>query len=340
MSFAHPSYFYGLLLLLPLTYFLWKSELIYRQRLKLLVAAERWHYALQGPAKKLPWKSIGLQLISVSLLILALAQPRWGFQWKDVKKQGADVMIALDISRSMNATDVNPNRLQRAKREIRDLLQVAHGDRVGLLLFAGVGFVQCPLTYDKKALELFLEEAHSELIPIQGTSLTQAISLGMGALEQGGDAGAAGKAMILISDGEDQDSEPLEKADEAQEKGVVIHTVSLGKEGAPIPLPDGGFMKDESGQMVVTKPQTEILRAIAQKTSGQFLQLDAGLGGLEALYQQYIRPKLQEREQSQREKIWNEVQYLFVALAILVFWLDHLGLVLRQRSDESQSPKL
>ncbi|HYX35862.1 MAG TPA: VWA domain-containing protein [Oligoflexus sp.] len=332
MSFGTPHYLWLLLLLIPMLWGLLAIQKRYERRLQLLARRDFQPLLLPSWALQRPWLSWVLLLLAAACLLLALARPRLGFEWKDVKKHGADVIIVLDVSRSMNAADINPSRLVRAKREILDLLKVVQGDRLGLVLFAGVGFIQCPLTQDMQALELFLEQVDSDSIPVQGTSMGQAIRLGMQALQAGTEAGSVGKAMILISDGEDQETDPLVAAQTAADQGVVIHTISVGGQGAPIPLPDGGFLKDESGGLVVSKPDETILRQIAEATSGHFLRSVTGDFGLDRLYRESIRPPLKETEQSQRERVWNEVHHWLTGLAAFFLLSESLYRRCRTRS--------
>jgi Ca-activated chloride channel family protein len=191
-----------------------------------------------------------------------------------------------------------------------------------------------------KALELFLEQVDSDSIPVQGTSMGQAIRLGMQALEDGTEAGSVGKAMILISDGEDQETNPLAAAKSAFDQGIVIHGISVGGQGAPIPMPDGGFLKDSSGGLVVSKPDETMLRQIADATGGHFLRSETGDFGLDRLYQDSIRPPLKENEQSQRERVWNEIHPVMTGLAALVLLSEVLyrRWRMRQRAAASTLP--
>ncbi|HET9237779.1 MAG TPA: VWA domain-containing protein [Oligoflexus sp.] len=339
MSFARPELLWLLLLLIPLSFALVFIQKRYERRLQLLTRREFQPLLLPAWALRKPWFSWVLILTAVAALILALARPRYGFEWKDVKKHGADVVIVLDVSRSMNAADIDPSRLVRAKREIMDLMKVVHGDRLGLVLFAGVGFIQCPLTQDMNAFSLFLEQVDSDSIPVQGTSMGQAIRLGMQALQDGTEAGSVGKAMILISDGEDQDTDPLVAAKAAAGQGIAIHTISVGGQGAPIPLPDGGFLKDESGSLVVSHPDETILRQIAEASGGHFLRSETGEFGLDRLYRESIRPPLKETEQSQRERVWNEVHPWLTGLAIFLFLSEVLQRQWRSRKRRPEAAR-
>jgi Ca-activated chloride channel family protein len=336
MSFAKPQYLWLLLLLVPLLFGLLVIQKRYEQRLQLLTRRDFQSLLLPRWALRKPWFSWVLILLAVASMLLALARPRYGFEWKDVKKYGADVVIVLDVSRSMNAADINPSRLVRAKREIMDLLKVVRGDRLGLVLFAGVGFIQCPLTQDMNAFALFLEQVDSDSIPVQGTSMGQAIRLGMQALQEGTEATSVGKAMILISDGEDQDTDPLAAAKAASEQGIVIHTISVGGQGAPIPLPDGGFLKDDDGSLVVSRPDETILRQIAEASAGHFLRSETGDFGLDRLYRESIRPPLKETEQSQRERVWNEIHYALSGLAGFLLLVELLHRRWRSRNRDTE----
>lgn len=302
MNWAQPSWLY-LLLLLPLVAALtWWSEQKYRRRLSLW-----WGPAVPVRERTARWLApLALRLLGLAALICALAQPRWNFEWKDVRRQGADVVIALDVSRSMTAADVTPSRLERAKREIKDLLALSRGDRLALVIYSGVAFIQCPLTHDLQAFQLFLDQAGVDSLPVQGTSLGQALQFAGKALDEGSEQDSKGRAVILISDGEDHEGRAVELAKDLGGRGIAIHTIGVGGQGAPIPLADGGFLKDSAGQMVVSRPNTKILKEIAEAGGGQFVQAADGNFELERIYQTAIRPDLKSGEHQTRERIWIE----------------------------------
>ncbi len=261
------------------------------------------------------------QALAAALIVIALAEPRWGFEWQEVKRKGVDIMVALDVSQSMKAQDISPSRLGRAKREIIDLMRMLKGDRLGLIAFAGVGFVQCPLTTDYKAVEMFLSHLEEDLIPIQGTSLNDAIKLGVKSLSTSSELASAGKAIILITDGEDQDSSPLDEARKAKEADIKIFTIGMGKEdGAPIPLASGGFKKDSRGNLVITKLSDTMLKQIAETTGGRYVRSTSGDLDLKSIYENGIKGgSLKEGEISQsRQKLWYERGPFFAAAAMLV----------------------
>src|SRR5262249_13856998 len=184
-------------------------------------------------------------------LVVALAGPMWGFRWQEVHRQGIDLIVALDTSRSMLATDVKPNRLARAKLAVQDVLQELHGDRIGLVAFAGSAFAQCPLTLDYGAFAQSLDAVEVGIIPKGGTSLAAAIDTSLDAFE-----GRQGnhQALMIITDGEDHEGKVEEATKRAAERGVKIYTVGIGTpEGELLPVESGGFVKDRSGQVVKSR---------------------------------------------------------------------------------------
>lgn len=319
MNWAQPQLLM-LFLLLPLAAALaWAAERRYRRRLM------RWRSAARGGVWSRAFsRGLCLRLLALAAIVTALAQPRWNFTWQEVKRQGADVVIALDVSRSMSAADVSPSRLERAKREIQDLLSLSRGDRLGLVLYSGVAFIQCPLTHDLGALRLFLEQAGIDSLPVQGTSLSQALQAAGKALADGAEEGSHGQAIILISDGEDHEGEAIAVAKDLAEKNIVIHAIGVGGQGAPIPLPEGGFLKDASGELVVSRPNEAVLKEIAGVAGGQFVRAADGNFELDRIYATAIRPDLREGEHSTREKVWIERHYWLSALAAFFLLIDGL----------------
>jgi Ca-activated chloride channel family protein len=196
------------------------------------------------------------------------------------------------------------------------------------------------LTHDLGAFELFLDHVNFESLPLQGTSLSEALKASAKALEDGSEAETKGKAVILISDGEDHEGQAIEVAKGLAERGIVIHTIGVGgQEGAPIPLADGGFMKDASGHMIVSQPNESILKSIAEAGHGRFVRAANGDFDLAETYSQFIRPDLKEGEHSSREKIWQEQHQGFSALSLLLFSLDAIWIFARLRSRKSQNLK-
>ena len=204
-------------------------------------------------------------VVAVLCLALALGGPMWGFRWEEVRRQGIDLVIAIDTSRSMLATDVKPNRLARAKLAVQDLVAELHGDRVALVAFAGSAFLQCPLTLDYGAFTQSLDAVEVGLIPRGGTALTAAIDTSLDAFE--GRQGS-NQAVVLITDGEDHEGDVKEAAKRASERGVKIYAVGIGTtEGELIPA-ESGYVKDRAGQVVKSRLDEETLKQVAVATGG------------------------------------------------------------------------
>ncbi len=271
-------------------------------------------------SRRRQWVKAGMLTGAVFFVVLALARPRWGFQWEEVKRFGVDILIALDVSESMLAQDVQPNRLERAKHEVQDLIRMLEGDRVGLVAFAGVSFLQCPLTLDYGAVELFLDNLDTDLIPVPGTAIGEAIRTATAAFNR---TERKSKALILITDGEDHSGDALEAARAAKKEGIKIFTIGIGKpEGAPIPnRKGGGFIKDRKGNLVLTKLDETTLQKIALETGGGYVRSVTGDLDLEKIYREEIR-KIEGKDLSSiRRKRWEErfQWFLLVALLLLAF---------------------
>ncbi len=259
--------------------------------------------------------------LAVFWLITALAGPQWGFHWEEVKRRGIDIVMALDVSRSMLVEDVKPNRLERAKLAIKDLIPLLRGDRVGLVAFAGTSFLQCPLTVDYDAFTLTLDEMTTETIPRGGTAIAQAIRTSIKAFEHSAEGA---RALVLITDGEDQEDDPLAAAQEAAKAGVKIFCVGIGTtEGELIPMTDEQghqtFIKDRQGRTVKSRLEEKPLQRIALETGGSYVRATATSLGLDLLYRDQMARLDQHETKSLLQKQYeHRFQWpLAVALALL-----------------------
>jgi Ca-activated chloride channel family protein len=227
------------------------------------------------------WRS-ALRVGALALLILAAARPQWGVGEVEVEQEGIDIVIALDISRSMLAEDIAPDRLSRAKAELAGLIDSLDGDRVGLVFFAGAAFPQCPLTIDYAAARLFLSQADPTMISAQGTSLAIAVAT---ALELFDDDGGRSRVILAVTDGEDFEGGLAPLREELSDKGVALYAVGIGtSDGAPIPLLDDygrrqGFVRDRDGKVVISRLEEADLISIVQSTGGVYAR--TGRGGLD-----------------------------------------------------------
>ena len=272
-------------------------------------------------------------MLAFILLVLSLARPRWGYEWKEVPKGGVDILVALDLSTSMLATDITPSRLERAKREVLDLLNLLEGDRIGIITFAGIVHNHCPLTSDYRLAHLFVNRISTDLMPVQGTKIGDAVNGAIDTLEKYSKADSQGKAIILITDGEDHETKPLEAAAKAKEKGIRLFVIGIGgEEGAPIPLSDGGFKKDLNGQMILSKLDEQTLKQMALTTGGIYVRSTSGDMDLDYIYKQGIRQNVADATYgSDKQRIWYERYQWFVLAAFLLLLLEFLFNDLRKK---------
>ena len=260
-------------------------------------------------------------VLAVIMLVLALMQPQWGATWETVQRRGIDVIVAVDVSRSMLATDIKPTRLERAKRAILDLLTMMQGDRIGLIAFSGKAFLECPLTLDYGAAKMFVNELDPQLIPEGGTRIGDAIRKACQAFE--GDV-KKHRALILITDGEDHDSSPLEAAEEARKLGVKIFCIGIGTdEGTPIQITNEAgnksYLKDREGKVVLSRLDYPTLQKIAVETGGTCVRAQASGLELDEIYSKRIAQMEEKDLESRRERRYeHRFQWPLACAALLV----------------------
>ena len=265
-----------------------------------------------------------LFLIGFTFLIFGLCNLQTGSKMQQVKREGADIMVCLDVSNSMLAQDLSPNRLERAKMAIENMIDKLQGDRLGIIVFAGEAYVQLPITTDYSSAKLFLESINTKIVPTQGTNIADAINK---AVESFGKDEGKNKAIVVITDGENNEEateSAVSAAEEASKKNIVIHTIGVGSaEGVPIPnMVDGyavGYKKDNAGNTIVTKLDAKILQEIAEATKGVYVKASSADIGLDA-----ILTKIGELDKKQMEsKMYSDYEdqfqiFLMAALLLLV----------------------
>jgi Ca-activated chloride channel homolog len=272
-----------------------------------------------------PFIKLTFALIALSGLIFALARPQLGSRLEEVKREGVDVVIALDVSNSMNAEDIRPNRLERSKQAIYRLIDKLQGDRVGLVVFAGQAYVQLPVTTDYGAAKLFLSTINTGIIPTQGTAIGSAIDK---AVESLGDSVTHNSAVIVITDGENHEDDALEAAREAAEKGITVHAIGMGSaEGAPIPVYRGknksGFMQDQNGSTVITRLNDLMLQQLADAGNGKYIRASNSDDGINTILNELNAMQKKEFAAKLFTDYDDQFQY-FLALALLFLLLDFL----------------
>lgn len=271
----------------------------------------------QGVDRRRRWRAV-LVLTACALLVTALAGPRYGFRWQEIERKGVDIVIALDCSRSMLASDIQPTRLDRAKREIYDLLTMLQGDRVGLVAFSGTAFLQCPLTIDYTAFYLFLDVLAPDYLPLGGSDLAAAVSVSQQAFDP---QSKADRAIILITDGENTGSgDPMKAVNAAKAAGIKLFCIGVGSnDGVPIPASDGGFKKDARGQIVLSRLDEPLLTRMATGTGGTYVRSVAGDMDLEAVYNDQIRSQMAGTTvESSRKKVWAARYQWPLSFAVLL----------------------
>ena len=279
MSFGAPEWLWGLLLIPLLIALFVRAERRGHRRLQEFVSARLLPQLAATVNRPRRITRFGFQLLGLALALVSLAQPRWGYTFEDVKRKGLDLLIAVDTSRSMLSNDVQPNRLDRVKLAVQDLINELQGDRVGLIAFAGRAFLQAPLTIDYDAVVEAINDLDTKTIPEGGTNISSAITL---ATQSFGKSATGNRALIIFTDGEELSGDAVKTAKEAADAGVRIFTVGVGTpQGSLIPVTgdDGqtAFVKDSAGQVVKSKLDDKRLREIAEATGGFYVHLESGL---------------------------------------------------------------
>jgi Ca-activated chloride channel family protein len=265
-----------------------------------------------------------LQLTAILSGVIMIARPQFGSKIEDVKKQGVEVIIALDVSNSMLAEDIQPDRLTRAKQAISRLVDDLENDKIGLIVFAGDAYIQIPITTDYISAKMFLSAISPNMVPKQGTEIGAAINLGVRSFSPGE---GKSKAMIIITDGENHEDDPVKAAEEASKAGIVIHTVGIGSSnGVPIPMLINGkkdYLKDRDGNIVVTKLDEDILKKIALSTNGNYVRASNSNIGLDEIYDQIKKMKKQDLESTMYTE-YNDQFQIFAAIAFFLLIADYM----------------
>lgn len=261
-------------------------------------------------------------MLVISLMIFALSRPQFGSKLKEVKRKGIELIIALDVSNSMLATDISPNRLERAKQAINDLVSKMRDDRVGMIIFAGDAYTQLPVTNDYVSAKMFLSNISPDIVSKQGTAIGKAINLGSKSFSQ---AEETSKAIVIISDGENHEGDALEAAKAAGEKGILVYTIGMGStQGSLIPKKSGaGFITDKQGNPVTSRMNPEMLNQIATAGGGKYFTASSNNVHLNDLYNE-LRKLEQAAIETQVYSEYDDQYGYFIALALLLLILEHL----------------
>jgi len=265
-----------------------------------------------------------LLITAFVFFILTLSRPQFGSKLEEVKKEGVEVIIALDVSNSMLAEDIQPNRLTRAKQALVRLIDNLENDMIGLIVFAGDAYTQIPVTTDYVSAKMFLSAINTGSVPKQGTAIGAAIDLGIRSFTP---VEGRSRAMIIITDGENHEDDPLPFAGEASKAGIVIHTIGIGSsDGVPIPVPGAGsneYLKDNEGNTVITRLDEEILQKIAASSGGTYVRASNTSIGLEQIFGEIKKLKTSELE-SKMYTEYNDQYQIFAAMALVLLMIEFI----------------
>jgi Ca-activated chloride channel family protein len=322
MRFASP-YMLFLLILIPIFIIILGFSKLQRRKKLSKFAASRFHeYVLQS-FSSFYWnlKNV-LLLLALFFLIIALARPQWGKEVQIVKKEGIDIVICLDVSKSMNAVDIEPNRLARAKDQINLFLDQLRGDRIALIAFAGESFVQCPLTDDYGAAKMFLDLLDTESVGTYGTDIGGALEKAMQLFSQKNKH----KVIVLVSDGEDLAENSIDIAKDAAKQGAMIYSLGIGStEGTTIPIKnendDVTYAKDDAGNIVFTKLDISTLSQLAQIGNGKFYPITPQQSEIFAILQRINQIEKQKFDSREYVRYKERFSY-FVVLALLILLIE------------------
>ena len=324
--FAHPEYFY-FLLVIPVFSFLFIITRINRHRsLRLFGDHALIAQLMPSVSTARPIIKFIIWMLALSFIITALAQPQFGSKLLTSKRKGVELIIALDVSNSMMAEDIKPNRLERAKRAIAKLTERLRDDKLGLIVFAGQAYVQLPITTDYVSAKLFLDAINTSIVPVQGTAIGAAIDMAKKSFTPDF---KGSKAIIVITDGENHEDDAVGAAKSAQKDHIVVHTVGMGlPQGVPIPVigPNGkDFLKDRSNTVVITKLDEKMLTQIANAGGGSYIRANNSEVGLNNLFNEI--EKMEKTTMDSRDYSEYDEQFpLFLSIAFALILLDFMVL--------------
>ena len=325
MRWENPELLLGLWILPFVAWLFIHAELRRRSAARRFVDQQMVRRLMPERGGSRPWIKGGMLLLGVALLIVAAARPRFGGDFEEVSARGVDLFVLLDVSRSMQAEDVAPNRLERAKSDIRDLLKQLASDRVGLIVFAGMAVVQVPLTTDQGFFRMVLDDVDVDSAPRGGTLIGDAIRKAVESLEQRSDRD---QVLVLITDGEDHDSYPEEAAKQAAKRGVKIFTVGLGDAGEGMRIPirgeDGAltYLKDQKGQEVWSQMDERLLKSIALDTRGAYIPAKTRAYDLGQVYSDHLAGLSRGQIHTEKRKRYGEKFQLFLCLGLGLLLLE------------------
>ncbi len=318
--FGNIEYLWGLLIIPLLTVFFVLSRISRKRALKKFGQMEILRQLMPYSSKNRPVLKFIILMLALAFFIVGIARPQFGSKLKTVKREGIELIIALDVSNSMMAEDIQPNRLERAKRAISRLVDRLKDDKIGLIVFAGDAYTQLPITSDYNSAKLFLNSVNTQIVPKQGTAIGAAIDLARRSFTPNGESN---KAIVIITDGENHEDDAVSSAQQAVSEGIVVHTIGMGlPSGSPIPVFRNGqtdYLKDRDGNVVVTKLNEQMLEQISAAGEGIYVRANNAQVGLNALFDEINKMEKQEMEARTYSEYDDQFQYFFaVGLFLLL----------------------
>ncbi len=319
--FGNIEYLWGLLIIPLLTLFFIWSRISRKRALRKFGRENILNELMPYSSKTRPFIKFFVLMLALAFFIVGIARPQFGSKLKKVKREGVELIIALDVSNSMMAEDIQPNRLERAKRAISRLVDRLKDDKIGLIVFAGDAYTQLPITSDYNSAKLFLNSVNTQIVPKQGTAIGAAINLAIRSFTPNG---KANKAIVIITDGENHEDDAVSAAENAVENGIIVHTIGMGlPSGSPIPVLRGGqtdYLKDRDGKVVVTKLNEQMLEKIAVAGNGIYVRANNAQVGLNALFDEINSMEKQEMDTRVYSEYDDQFQYFFaIGLFLLLF---------------------
>lgn len=336
--FVHINYLYALAIIPVLIILFGITRRSRRKALDRFGQKEAVEQLMPNVSKSRPVIKFIIWLLALSSIIVAVAQPQFGSKLQKVKRKGVELMICLDVSNSMLAEDIQPNRLERAKRAISRLIDKLNDDKIGLIVFAGDAYTQLPITTDYSSAKLFLDAVSTKIVPKQGTAIGAAINLAASSFSP---QFKGNKAIIVITDGENHEDDAIGAAKAAADNGIIVHTIGMGlPQGGPIPIYENGqkdYRKDKNGNVVVTKLDEKMLQEIAAAGNGIYVRANNAEVGLNTLFNAIN--KMQQAEiESQVYSDYDDQFQWFIGFAILMLLLDYV--ILERKNKYLKNVKL
>ena len=321
MIFAEPKYLF-LILLIPVFFVIQAVVLKLRKRkIRKFGDEELVEQLMPSYSRAKVWLRLSLFSLAFLFFSLGMARPQMGAVLKEHTARGAEVMIVLDVSNSMLAEDYSPNRLERAKLAISRVVDKLRDDRIGLVVFAGNSFVQLPITTDYVSAKMFLNSISTGSVPIQGTAMGEAISTALRSFSAQSDKS---RAIIVITDGENHEDDPVAAAEQAASMGVRVFTIGVGSpQGTMIPLEDGGYLEDREGNPVVTRLDDKVLQDVAAAGKGLYIHARNREFGLEPIINEIARMDDEEYSSIVFEE-YDELYMYFLAVAFFFLLIEML----------------